>query len=149
MNQTCRPLLAKFPKTDGKNRKFPSGDAQNPAKYEETKTGNFSESQDFGFGKFPKNPTNERREYAMKFGFRRPSLKKRIAARTSVKRAIRHRMGLKAPRGWGWVTNPRKAAYNRVYYRTTRGCLVIMMAVGATALSPIALLAIWLTGLTE
>jgi len=85
----------------------------------------------------------------MKFGFRRPSLKKRIAARTSVKRAIRHRMGLKAPRGWGWVTNPRKAAYNRVYYRTTRGCLVIMMAVGAAALSPIALLAIWLTGLTE
>jgi len=82
----------------------------------------------------------------MKFGFRRPSLKKRIAARTSVKRAIRHRMGLKAPRGWGWVTNPRKAAYNRVYYRTTRGCLVIMMAVGAVAFSPILLLTIWLVG---
>ena len=51
----------------------------------------------------------------MKFGFRKPSLKKRIAARTSLKRVIRHRMGLKAPRGWGWLTNPRKAAYNRVY----------------------------------
>lgn len=55
----------------------------------------------------------------MKFGFRTPSLKRRIAARTSVKRYVRHSLGLKAPRGWGWVTNPKKAAYNRVYNRTT------------------------------
>lgn len=80
----------------------------------------------------------------MKFGFRKPSLKKRIAARTSVKRAIRHRLGLKAPRGWGWLTNPRKAAYNRVYNRTTRGCLVLIMAAGAATLSPFVLLTIWL-----
>jgi hypothetical protein len=32
------------------------------------------------------------------------------------------------PRGWGWVSNPRKAAYNRVYKRTTRGCLVLIAA---------------------
>ena len=37
----------------------------------------------------------------MKFGFRVPSLKKKIAARTSVKRVIRHSAGLKAPRGFG------------------------------------------------
>lgn len=55
----------------------------------------------------------------MKFGFRTPSLTRRIAARTSVKRYIRHSLGFKAPRGWGWVTNPKKAAYNRVYNRTT------------------------------
>jgi hypothetical protein len=55
----------------------------------------------------------------MKFGMRKPSLKKSIAARTSVKRYIRHSLGLKAPRGWGWLTNPKKAAYNRVYNRTT------------------------------
>jgi hypothetical protein len=55
----------------------------------------------------------------MKFGFRVPSLKKRIAARTSWKRVVRHSLGLKAPRGWGWLTNPRKAAYNRVYNRTS------------------------------
>lgn len=55
----------------------------------------------------------------MKFGMRKPSLKKSIAARTSVKRHIRHSLGLKAPRGWGWLTNPKKAAYNRVYNRTT------------------------------
>jgi hypothetical protein len=76
----------------------------------------------------------------MKFGFRRPSLKKRIAARTSVKRAIRHRLGLKAPRGWGWLTNPRKAAYNRVYNRATRGCLMIALAASALAIAPVVLL---------
>lgn len=57
----------------------------------------------------------------MKFGMRKPSLKKSIAARTSVKRYVRHSLGLKAPRGYGWITNPKKAAYNRVYHRTTFG----------------------------
>lgn len=57
----------------------------------------------------------------MKFGMRKPSLKKSLAARTSVKRYVRHSLGLKAPRGYGWVTNPKKAAYNRVYHRTTFG----------------------------
>lgn len=53
------------------------------------------------------------------FGLRKPSLKKSLAARTSVKRVVRHNLGLKAPRGWGWLTKPKKAAYNRVYSRTT------------------------------
>lgn len=55
----------------------------------------------------------------MKLGVRKPSLRKMIAARTSPARFIRHNLGLKAPRGWGWLTNPRRAAYNRVYSRTT------------------------------
>lgn len=55
----------------------------------------------------------------MKFGMRKPSIKKSIAARTSTKRIINNALGLKAPRGYGWVTNPKKAAYNRVYTRTT------------------------------
>lgn len=63
----------------------------------------------------------------MKIGFRIPSLTKRIAARTSVKRILRHNLGLKAPRGMGWLTNPKKAAYNRVYNRTTRGCMVSLL----------------------
>jgi hypothetical protein len=63
----------------------------------------------------------------MKFGLRKPSLNKRIAARTSVKRIIRHNLGLKAPRGWGWITNPKRAAYNRVYNRTSRGCMVTLI----------------------
>ena len=62
----------------------------------------------------------------MKFGFRTPSIRKRIAARTSLKRYVRHSLGFKAPRGWGWLTNPRRAAYNRVYNRTTVGCVVVV-----------------------
>lgn len=55
----------------------------------------------------------------MKFGIRKPSIKKMISSRTSVKRVIRHNLGVKAPRGFGWFTNPKKAAYNRVYNRTS------------------------------
>lgn len=57
----------------------------------------------------------------MKFGLRTPSLKRMIAARMSPARFVRHSLGFKAPRGWGWLTNPRRAAYNRVYSRTTFG----------------------------
>lgn len=55
----------------------------------------------------------------MKFGIRKPSLKKSIAARTSPARFVRHSLGFRAPRGWGWLTNPKRAAYNRIYSRTT------------------------------
>ena len=63
----------------------------------------------------------------MKFAFRKPSLNKRIAARTSLKRAFKNSLGLKAPKGWGWLTNPKKAAYNKVYNKTSRGCLSIVV----------------------
>ncbi len=55
----------------------------------------------------------------MKFGLRKFSLNKRIAARTSWKRVVRHSIGLKAPRGFGWFTDPKRALYNRVYNRTS------------------------------
>lgn len=55
----------------------------------------------------------------MKFGLRTPSIKKSISARTSIKRYVRHNLGLKAPRDYGWLSNPKKAAYNRIYNRTT------------------------------
>lgn len=72
----------------------------------------------------------------MKFGPRIPSIRKRIAARTSWKRYVQHSMGLKAPRGMGWLTNPRRALYNRIYNRTTfpitgrSGCLLLFLVVG-------------------
>ncbi len=78
----------------------------------------------------------------VKIGFRIPSLKRRISARTSLKRYARHSLGLKVPRGWGWITNPRKAAYNRVYNRTTRGCLVVLGVWGAVACAALAMVAI-------
>jgi hypothetical protein len=55
----------------------------------------------------------------MKFGIRTPSIKKRISARTSIKRQVVHRAGIKMPRGYGWVRNPKKYAYNKVYNRTS------------------------------
>ncbi len=55
----------------------------------------------------------------MKFGMRTPSLKKRISARTSIKRQIVHRAGLKMPKGYGWVRNPEKFVYNKVYNKTS------------------------------
>jgi hypothetical protein len=70
----------------------------------------------------------------MKFGFRVPSITKRIAARTSLKRYVRNNLGLKAPRGYGWITNPKRALYNRVYNRTTTGCLLyVVVALGVLA----------------
>jgi len=63
----------------------------------------------------------------MKFGFRIPSLTKRIAARTSVKRIISHNLGFKAPRGMDWITDPKKAMYNKVYNKTSKGCLVSVL----------------------
>ncbi len=72
----------------------------------------------------------------MKFGIRAPSLNKRIAARTSVKRVFRHSLGFKAPRGYGWFTNPKRATYNRIYNRTT------VKADGLIALAVVAVIAL-------
>ena len=62
----------------------------------------------------------------MKFGVRKPSIRNSLAARTSVKRYVRNSLGLKAPRGYGWLTNRRKAAYNRVYNRTSMSAWSIL-----------------------
>jgi hypothetical protein len=65
----------------------------------------------------------------MKFGLRTPSIKKMIAARTSPARFVRHNLGFKVPRGWGWLTSPKKALYNRVYSRTTFSFLSLLKAI--------------------
>lgn len=58
----------------------------------------------------------------MKFGMRTPSLKKSIKARTTgkvkreVKKALIPGYGKK---GMGWIKNPKKAAYNKVYHKTS------------------------------
>jgi len=65
----------------------------------------------------------------MKFGIRKPSLKKRIAARTSGKLAIKNALGIRTPKGWGWVTNPKRAAYNKVYNKTSKGCLILFVLI--------------------
>lgn len=70
----------------------------------------------------------------MKIGFRIPNLSKRIAARTSLKRVIRHNLGFKAPRGMGWMTNPKRAMYNKVYNKTSRGCMLGLLLLISTPL---------------
>lgn len=55
----------------------------------------------------------------MKYGMRKPSLRGRVKARTSIKRQIVHRAGIKMPKGYGWVRDPKKYAYNKVYTRTS------------------------------
>ena len=78
----------------------------------------------------------------MKFGLRIPSLTKRIAARTSVKRIVQNKLGLKMPRGYGWVTNPHKFIYNKVYNKTTTGtsCMLTLLVFIAIPLGMVLLL---------
>lgn len=58
----------------------------------------------------------------MKFGMRTPSFKKSFRARTTgrakraVKKALIPGYGKK---GMGWIKNPKKAAYNKVYNKTS------------------------------
>ena len=59
----------------------------------------------------------------MKFGMRKPSLKKSFKARTTgrakrkIKRALIPGYGKK---GMGWIKNPKRAAYNKIYRKTTK-----------------------------
>lgn len=58
----------------------------------------------------------------MKIGMRNPSIKKAISARTTgkakrqLKKAVIPGYGKK---GTGWIKNPKKATYNKVYNKTT------------------------------
>ena len=58
----------------------------------------------------------------MKFGVRKPSIKRSLKARTTgkVKRAVKKTVipGY-GKKGAGWVKNPKKAAYNKVYNKTS------------------------------
>lgn len=60
----------------------------------------------------------------MKIGMRKPSLTRSLKARTTskwkrqAKKAIIPGYGKK---GMGWVKNPKKAMYNKVYHKTTFG----------------------------
>ena len=58
----------------------------------------------------------------MKFGFRTPSLKRSFKARTTgkAKRAVKKAfIPVYGKKGSGWIKNPKKAAYNKVYNKTS------------------------------
>lgn len=58
----------------------------------------------------------------MKFGMRKPSITKSLKARTTgrAKRAIKKVLvpGY-GKKGMGWLKNPKRAAYNKIYKKTT------------------------------
>lgn len=75
--------------------------------------------------------------FRIKVGLRKPSLKRSISARTTgrakraVKKAVIPGYGKK---GMGWIKDPKKTAYNKVYRKTTfgglsgsTGCLLPML----------------------
>ena len=58
----------------------------------------------------------------MKFGMRKPNLKNRVKSRTTaqIKRKVKRSTNpLYGKKGMGWLNNPKKAAYNKVYRKTT------------------------------
>lgn len=60
----------------------------------------------------------------MKFGVRKPSIKRSISARTTgqIKRTINKSVNpLYGKKGMGYINNPQKAVYNKVYNKTTVG----------------------------
>lgn len=77
----------------------------------------------------------------MKYGVRKPSVRKSISARTSgrvtrsINRSVNPYYGKK---GMGWVNNPRKAGYNKVYNKTSCPSVgVLIFLVTLVMLSPI------------
>lgn len=53
------------------------------------------------------------------FGPRRPSLMRALGMTFGLKQRLVHSLGIKMPRGLGWLRSPRRAAYNAVYSRTS------------------------------
>ena len=60
----------------------------------------------------------------MKIGMRKPSLTRSLKARTTSKWKRQAKKALipgYGKKGMGWVKNPKKAMYNKVYHKTTLG----------------------------
>lgn len=58
----------------------------------------------------------------MKFGMRKPSIRKSISARTTgrAKRAIKKAIIPGYGKEWiGWIKKPKKTAYNKIYNKTS------------------------------
>lgn len=58
----------------------------------------------------------------MKVGFRKPSVKRSVKARTTgrVKRTLKKSVNpLYGKKGMGYIKNPKKAIYNKIYHKTS------------------------------
>ena len=58
----------------------------------------------------------------MKYGYRKPSIKKSVSARTTgnIKRKVKSATNpLYGKKGMGYINDPKKAVYNKIYNETT------------------------------
>lgn len=72
----------------------------------------------------------------MKVGIRKPNIKKSVKARTTgkIKRSIKKSVNpLYGKKGMGYVNDPKKAIYNKVYNKTTVGVNDIAQAFESTS----------------
>ena len=77
----------------------------------------------------------------MKYGVRKPNIKKSIKARTTgkVKRQVKKAVNpLYGKKGMGIINDPKKAAYNAVYSRTTVGVSDLVKSPTPTTRKPAA-----------
>lgn len=75
----------------------------------------------------------------MKFGVRKPSLKKSVSARTTgrAKRKLKRMVNpFYGKKGMGWIRNPRKALYNKVYRKTSVSSKKMVSGVGSLLALP-------------
>jgi hypothetical protein len=65
----------------------------------------------------------------MKIGLRKPSFKKSIKARTTgkLKRKVKSTINpFYGKKGMGWIRDPKKAMYNKIYHKTSFGIFDII-----------------------
>lgn len=65
-----------------------------------------------------------RKKFGVKVGFRKPSIKKSIKARTTGKYKRRFKKAINplyGKKGMGFIKNPRKSIRNKIYRKTTIG----------------------------
>ena len=75
----------------------------------------------------------------MKFGIRKPSIKKSISARTTgkAKRKLKRMVNpFYGEKGMGWIRNPRKALYNKVYRKTSISSKKVVSGIGSLLALP-------------
>lgn len=85
-----------------------------------------------------------------KFGYRKPSPKKSLSAKTTgkIKRQAKGSINpMYGKKGAGWINDPEKAAYNKIYNKTTTsifdesgcgigcGCVVVIIIILGVILS--------------
>ncbi len=67
---------------------------------------------------------DRRKKFGVKVGFRKPSIKKSIKARTTGKYKRRFKKAINplyGKKGMGFIKNPRKSIRNKIYRKTTIG----------------------------